>query len=305
MGHVPRPPIDDLILQTTRGKVPGVGFDWMNHTRVPGATVLHSMGGTLDSCINYFPLPTTRALTDFGVGQVNWQNSGFARIVQFNDILGRMEGWASGPVGPSTDNPDGRPEGDGPAWLAHIGGAGAVNEVGVSIEHDDTTLADGRVGPLAAAPVTIYQWSASVWLQAWLHAEVLGQTSATYRWNMHHRDICGRAYKDCPRPRIYDHTGEYQDAVKLVMDHYQLGLPYPTTGVIVNDLRLNVPAAPVDRGFPRALTAAGGLVLNGQTPPDPGILVAVEAVEATGRNAEGKHYSIKWEGGAWKKWREV
>jgi hypothetical protein len=61
----------------------------------------------------------------------------------------------------------------------------------------------------------------------------------------------------------------------------------------------------VDRGFPGALTAAGGLVLNGFSPPNPGQLVAVEAVEVTGRNAAGKHYSIKWEGGAWKNWREV
>lgn len=233
MGRVPRPPIDDLIAQTVRNKVAGTGFDWMDHDRQPGATVLHSMAGTLNSCINYFPLPTTDALTDFGIGQVNHNNSGYARIVQFNDIHGRREGYASGPVR--------IPEGDGPRWLQHIGGAGAVNEVGVSIEHDDTTRANGTAGPLAAADVTAFQWASSVWLQAWLHAEVFGQTAASYDWNLHHREICGHDYKDCPRPRIYAHTDEYQTVVKAIMAKFQDGVPYPAAGLRINGLRIKMP----------------------------------------------------------------
>lgn len=66
------------------------------------------------------------------------------------------------------------------------------------------------------------------------------------------------------------------------------------------------PAPPVaDPGFPGALTPTGGLVINGQSPPDPGTLIVVEAVEATGRNQAGEHYSIKWESHQWGPWRRV
>ena len=242
MGHVPKPPIDDLIERTTAKKVAGVGFDWMDHDRVPGATVLHSMAGTLNSCINYFPRPTTAALTDFGIGNAqDPRHPGFARIVQFNDIHGRREGWASGPVGPSAANPNGRPQGDGPAWLAHIGGAGAVNEAGVSIEHDDTTRADGTVGPIAAAPVSAHQWASSVWLQAWLHAEELHQTADTYRWNLWHCEIVGDAYKRCPGDRIRAYVEEYQAAVKAIMRHFQEGAPYPAGGLVINGMKIAAP----------------------------------------------------------------
>lgn len=263
-GHVPRPPIDDLIAQTTRNKIDGVGFDRMDHDRVPGATVLHSMAGTLGSCINYFPLPTTQALTDFGIGNVAYKGTPYARIVQFNDIHGRLEGWASGPVGPSPSNPNGRPQGDGPAWLAHIGGAGAVNEVGDSIEHDDTTRPDGTVGPVAQAAVSPAQWASSIWLQAYLHAEEIGQTADTYAWNMHHREIVGSAYKDCPGHRIYDFTDEYQAGVKAIMRHFQSGTPYPAGGIVINGMTIATPpeggTVPVPTPTPPTDTISKALV---------------------------------------------
>jgi hypothetical protein len=238
-GHVPKPPIDNHIIGIPP-KVNGVGVDRIASNRRPQATVLHSMAGTLDSCDNYFPGATVEALTDFGVGQVDYKKSGFARIIQWTDIYGKLMPWASGPVRV--------PEGDGPRFLQYFGGAGAVNNVGVSIEHDDTTLANGSRADIAAAPVTVYQWSASIWLQAWLHAEVFGQTAATYDWNMHHREFCGSSYKTCPRPRIYDYTDEYQTAVRQIMQHFQQGTPYPTGGIIVAGLRINLPPEGISIG---------------------------------------------------------
>lgn len=302
MAHVPRPKITNHIVQLPP-RQDNVGLNVNGYNRKPGATVLHSMVGTLRGTDGYFQRADCPALTDFGIGQVD-VGGGYAEIIQWCDFSGRVEPWASGPVV--------KPEGDGPRWLTHIGGAGSVNEVGVSIEHDDTTLANGTTGPLGAAEATAAQWSASVWLQAWLHAEIFFQTATTYDWNLHHREICGHEYKDCPRPRIYAHTDEYQTAVKAVMARYQQGTPYPAGGLFVNGLRLALPGAgavapPVtDPGFPGALTPTGELVINGISPtPDPGHLVVVEAIEATGRNEKGEHYSIKWEGHAWGPWRRV
>jgi hypothetical protein len=232
MGHVPQPPITNHIIGIPP-KVNGVGVDRISTKRTPKATVLHSMGGTLSSCDGYFPGPKTEALTDFGVGQTDFNRSGFAQIIQWTDIFGYLMPWASGPVR--------NPEGDGPAFLAKFGGAEAVNNVGVSIEHDDTTLADGSRTDIAGAAVTLYQWSASIWLQAWLHAEVFGQTSETYAWNMWHQEFCGAAYKTCPRDRIKNYVEEYQAAVKAEMDHFQKGTPYPAGGLKVAGMRINTP----------------------------------------------------------------
>ncbi len=232
MGHVPKPPITRHIIGIPP-KRDGVGVERLAARRTPGASVLHSMAGTLGSCDNYFPGPDVEALTDFGIGQTNFNGSGFAQIIQWCEIDGTLMPWASGPVRV--------PQGDGPRFLAHFGGAAAVNNVGVSIEHDDTTNPDGSRGAVAAAPVSLYQWSASIWLQAWLHAERFKQTAATYDFNMHHREFCGDAYKRCPMPRITDHTEEYQAAVKAIMDHFQAGIPYPAGELIVAGMRINTP----------------------------------------------------------------
>lgn len=64
-------------------------------------------------------------------------------------------------------------------------------------------------------------------------------------------------------------------------------------------------APPADPGFPNALTPDGGLVLNGQTPPDPGVSESVVAIEATTKNKQGEFYAVKWEGHQWGPWRRV
>lgn len=315
MGHVPKPPITDHIIGIPP-KVDGVGVDVAGTRRTPGASVLHSMAGTLGSCDNYFPGATVEALTDFGIGQTNFNGSGFAQIIQWCDIYGFFRPWASGPVRV--------PQGDGPRFLAHFGGAQAVNDVGVSIEHDDTTNPDGSRGPVAAAPVSVYQWSASLWLQAWLHAEVFGQTAATYDWNMHHREFCGDAYKRCPMPRITDHTEEYQAAVKAIMDHFQAGVPYPAGGLIVAGLRINTPPEGAAGKVPIAPVVQEGIVASYVDKPGQGVYwgtdehdepflvikpggkmkpgtvnVALEDVGLSGIGMDDAQYSISIQHGAW------
>lgn len=281
MAHVPKPPITDHIVAVPP-RVNGVGLNVNSWNRIPRGTVLHSMGGTLKGTDGYFDNPDCPALTDFGIGQVD-AGGGFAQIIQWCDFRGRIEPWASGPVRV--------PEGDGPRFLATWGGAEKLNEAGISIEHDDTTLADGRTVAAGGAPVTAYQWAASVWLQAWLHAEVLGQTADTFDWNMWHREFTGAAYKTCPNPRITDHVDEYQAAVKAIMRHFQEGTPYPAGGLVVNGLRLATPpegGAPSGEGEdvkePQAGTASQYLNAKGE-------LIAVVNFGGTATQILGVNYA--------------
>lgn len=236
MAAVPMPPITNHIVSLPP-RQNGNGLNVNSWRRRPGATILHSMGGSLRGTDGYFQQASCPALTDYGIGQTDHGN-GYAEIIQWNYIDGFVEGWASGPVR--------EPEGDGPRWLNHIGGADKVNETGVSLEHDDSTQANGRIGAIGAEPVTAFQWAASVWLQAWLHAEVFRQTDATFDWNLYHYELCGRSYKTCPNPRITNYTAEHQAAVKAVMAHFQRGRPYPAGGVVIAGLRIMVPRQGVE-----------------------------------------------------------
>ena len=110
MGHVPKlRQIDNLVEQTLKKKVAGVGFDWFEPARPWRDRDRFDGRHAGEPCINYFPLATTPALTDFGIGQTD-NGGGYARIVQFNDIYGTHE--LAGPAGPVKN-----PEGDGPAFL--------------------------------------------------------------------------------------------------------------------------------------------------------------------------------------------
>lgn len=299
MGHVPRPSITNHIVAMPP-RQDGVGLNVNGWQRIPRGTVLHSMGGTLRGTDGYFQQPSCPALTDFGIGQVD-HGGGFAQIIQWCDYRGTIEPWASGPVR--------QPEGDGPRFLAAWGGAEKLNEAGISIEHDDTTRADGGTLAAGGAPVTAYQWASSVWLQAYLHAEELGQTADTFDWNMHHLEFCGRTYKTCPNPRITAYTDEYQAAVKAIMRHFQEGTPYPADGLVVNGLHLALPPEgamppqqPTDPGFPGIVQPDQSLVINGQVVPD-GRAVTAERLILQVRNEGGERYNIEWDAHRWEGWR--
>jgi hypothetical protein len=278
VGHVPRPPITDHIV-TVPPRRNGVGLTVNTWDRIPRGTVLHSMGGTLRGTDGYFQQPSCPALTDFGIGQTD-HGGGFAQIIQWCDFRGRIEPWASGPVRV--------PEGDGPRFLATWGGAEKLNEAGISIEHDDTTLASGGTVQAGGAPVTVYQWSASCWLQAWLHAEVLGQTDATYDWNMWHREFTGAAYKTCPNPRITDFGSQYQAAVRAIMRHFQAGADYPAGGLVIDGMRINTPPEGDGGGGDEVKVPARGTAISYLT--DDGQPVSVIAWDGAAAKIDGTAY---------------
>jgi hypothetical protein len=96
-------------------------------TRTVKGVVWHRMIGTLRGTDTYFGFPTTRALTDYGVGvlaQDGPQDDGV--IIRWNDPLGIQSGWASGSYSSAA-------YGDGEAFVEKYG-INAINRDQASIE---------------------------------------------------------------------------------------------------------------------------------------------------------------------------
>lgn len=226
LGHVPAPPINVRLIGIPP-KVNGVGVNKTIIPRKPLGSCVHSMVGTLWGTDGWFRRPDVQGLTDYGIGQKD-MGGGFAEIIQWCDPYGLLIPWANGEATGV--------EGDGAAFIAKFG-IDQVNRGLVSIELDDNgTPVDSQGRP--TTPATSAQWSSLCWMLAYVHAEMLGQTAATFEWNMHHKEF---ATKDCPFPRIYDFTIEYQAVVREIMDHFQNGIAYDPVGYVINGRTLTVP----------------------------------------------------------------
>lgn len=226
IGKVPAPPINVRLIGIPP-KVNGVGVDKTTTPRKPLASCVHSMVGTLWGTDGWFRKPNVEGLTDYGIGLKDLGN-GFAEILQWCDPYGLLIPWANGEATGV--------EGDGLAFIAKFG-IGQVNRGVVSIELDDNgTPVDSQGRP--TTPVSSAQWSSLCWMLAYVHAEMLGQTVDTFDWNLHHREF---ATKDCPFPRVYDFTEEYQTVVKDIMDHFQHGIPYHAAGYSINGMKITLP----------------------------------------------------------------
>ena len=120
-GNVPHPPFEDRPIK----KPEGFGQNDLGQ-RKPKGVVYHRMIGTLRGTDYYFRLPTTGALTDYGVGTAFTDGAvDDGVIIRWNDPRGRQSGWASGPW----ENP----AGDGRAYVAKYG-VDAINRDLISIE---------------------------------------------------------------------------------------------------------------------------------------------------------------------------
>jgi hypothetical protein len=281
-GHVPQPPINVRTIGIPP-KVDGIGCQRLAANRTPRFTCVHSMVGTLMGTDGHFNNPGTDALTDFGIG-LSDHGGGLAQIIQWNDPFGNLLPFANGVV----KNPDG----DGKRVIDMFG-LGAVNRDGVSIELDDNAVPQDNQGR-PTTPVSAAQWSSLCWLLAFIHAEWLGQTADTFDWNVHHREF---ATKDCPFPRVYNHTVEYQNAVKAIMRHCQDGAPYPASGVFVAGKKLTVPVVPGPAGF---LRVDGTTRINGVD--FSGTLKTLERVKVEGVNGGGQRFLRRWRNGALDPW---
>jgi len=223
LARVPMPPITNALILN---KIPGVGIEALRMKRDPRFSVVHSMIGYLMGSESHFKLLDTQGLTDFGIGSKDYKH-GFAEIRQWCDPFGTIVPWASGPAS--------APFGDGLRVVQKWGAAG-VNRYGVSIETED----QGDINN----PMTGPGWSSLCWLLAAIHDNWLNQTADTFDLNCHHNEFTGGkavGAKDCPFPRIYNHTTDYQDAVKAIMRHFNEGVPYTKDDLLVAGLKISVP----------------------------------------------------------------
>lgn len=193
----PRPPIT---LRPLPEKY-GAGMSWLARMPATGSFV-HTMVGWLWSTDTYFRLASTLAATDYGIGGAGDGDSD-GEIFQWIDYAANPfeAGWASG-----WDNaPD--YDGDGAAYVQAFGIRG-INGGGRSVE----------CSGLVNTPMTAKQWGALCHMLAYIHHAELNQSADHFAWNMHHREV---AEKDCPFPRIYNHTIEYQTVVTTIMREFE------------------------------------------------------------------------------------
>jgi hypothetical protein len=185
----------------------GAGMSWLY--RFPAvASWWHTMVGTLWGTDAYFRFTSTLAATDYGIGGIRdgAYDGVIFRWINYNDRQ-YTSGWASGwSNAPDFDD-------QGKEFFAKYGASG-VNPRGRSVEFSG----------LVADLVTAKQWAAGIHLTAAIHHHEIKQGYEEFAWNMHHREV---AEKDCPFPRIYNYTTEYQKGIVEIMRHYETGADIP------------------------------------------------------------------------------
>jgi hypothetical protein len=170
----------------------------------------HSMLGTLWGTDAFFRLISTLAATDYGIGG-SLDGAYNGKIFRWINYFDRPNtaGWASG----YSSQPDF--DGDGAALIQKYGWR-AVNGTGRSLEFSG----------MIDTPVTKEQWASGIHLSAAIHHREIKQGYEEFAWNMHHLEV---AEKDCPFPRIYRYTLEYQAGIRSIMEHFETGRDMPDT----------------------------------------------------------------------------
>ena len=196
MAVTPFPPFEKRLLPA---KI-GAGMD-RGQTKRTGATVWHTMVGTLDGSDAWFRLAWVEAATHWGIGgSLDAGKDG--TIYQWVEMGSELIPWASGPW----RSPG---YGDGYAYFQKFGVYG-INAYADSIEFS------GQV----ATPMTLLQWQRGIWLTAAIiHDGGLGWEETL--WNMQHREFCQPNYKDCCFARIYNYTEQYQAGIIKTLQYYE------------------------------------------------------------------------------------
>lgn len=212
--RVPAPPFDDRPIDpymkaNARPGGCGVSYGKLDPN---GASFDHSMYGTLSGTDAYFRKRDICSLTPWGIGgyadgALDGKIYRWMDYYRYKDVVP----WSSGPwIAPGM--------GDGPAYVARYG-VGGINGGGQAIETSD--------GGVKQYPMTQKQWTSLIWLKAYIahREEILSDEIREYLAFMHHREICkpnnDPEYKDCPFPRIYNHTEQYLFGVVLLMSYFE------------------------------------------------------------------------------------
>lgn len=205
MNRVPAPPYDDRPINPYTKINCGVSYGSL---KANGASVDHSMYGTLSGTDAYFRKRDICSLTPWGIGGMA-DGALDGKIYRWMDYhkYSDVVPWSSGPwIAPGM--------GDGPAYVAKWGVAG-INGRAQAIETSD--------GGRNQYPMTVKQWHSLIWLKAYIaHTEgVMSEDIREVLAFMHHREFCIRSGKDCPFPRIYNFTNAYLNAVVVLMQYFE------------------------------------------------------------------------------------
>ena len=211
-GRVPHPAFKDrLILKP--GGTPTSGWSALG-TRQPKGVVLHRMIGSLGGTDGYFRLPSTAALTDYGVGVAARDGAPMAGVIyRWCDPRGERSPWANGKISAPYD--------DGQKFL-NMYGANLVNRDLVSIEISgdyDTLLDDAARESIAGL---LAYWGDQYRIPAddfpWIEGE--GRNFTIY-----HQEFTIGTGKICPGPVVMRETGDLVERAQRIMRKWQLGDP--------------------------------------------------------------------------------
>lgn len=228
MSKVPFPAYDDRPVDMVAKANARCGADHGSVKRT-GRSVGHSMVGTLAGTDAWFRKLTICSMTPWGIGgSADGANDG--KVFRWQDYTkGGPIPWSSGKW-----NPPGM--GDGPEYVRRFGVHG-INAWAEAIELSD--------GGKITTPMSRKQWMSFIQLIAAI-AHDGGMSAADVfedLLHMHHREFCKRAEpwpntdKDCPFPRVYEHTGSYLRAVQGLMHYAETGsgpLVFTVAGIMLN-----------------------------------------------------------------------
>jgi hypothetical protein len=215
-GKVPHPHYEDHPIV----KAAGAGQDDLGPRTVKGV-VWHRMIGTLRGTDTYFKMPTTDALTDYGVGNAFTDGDvDDGVIIRWNDPLGRQSGWASGPLD--------HPYGDGLAFYAKYG-INAINRDETSIEISGRSYTDPISDKVKHSVAAITAYWADQYHIPWDKFPISTQDGFSFvRW---HQEFTIGTGKVCPGQVVMDATPEIIAMVSAILKHYQVATPaYPAVG---------------------------------------------------------------------------
>lgn len=205
-GRVPHPQFEDHPITKAEGK----GQNNLGQRHVKGV-VWHRMIGTLRGTDAYFKMPSTDALTDYGVGVLKTDGAkDDGVIIRWNNPLGTQSGWASGPYNGAY--------GDGKAFVEYYeNNLNVVNRDQASIEiSGDYGTELSANAKLSIARITAY-W-ADQYKIPWTQFPIAPEGMSFVRW---HQEFCRGTGKVCPGDVVIAHTDELIDMVKAILKEYQ------------------------------------------------------------------------------------
>jgi len=205
-GNVPHPPHERDIIT----KPVGFGQDDLGPRNNRGVTYHRTVGRSIRGTGEFFKLPGTGALTQYGVGAPSPGAAGEdGLILMWADPVGNVSPWASGPW----ENP----AGDGQAFVARFG-VNAINRDTIAIEISglyDDPISDTTKDAVAAISA---HWADRAQIPHYTYP-LNPHTGVVYTY--FHSEFQG--HKPCPGPVVIGSIDDIIARTKAIMKAHQTG----------------------------------------------------------------------------------